>query len=391
MKKLLIVGAGILQVPAYLEAKKMGLFTAAVDYNLNAPAIKFADKYFNCSTINKEGLLKVAKDFCPDGIMTMATDMPMRAISYVCNKLGLNSISEDCAFLCTDKTAMIERFNQKNVPCPKYSIINHENEIEKISFLFSFPIIMKPADSSGSRGVHLINDIEEFKENFNYAKKYSLSGKVLLEEYMTGKEVSVETFVVDGEVHIIQITDKLTSGAPFFVEEGHNQPSQLDEKTKEKIRIVAKQACDAVNLTQGPAHIEIMVTQEGPKMIEMGARLGGDFITSHLVPLSTGVNMVKQTILSALKEKVDLKPKFNKASAVRFINSFGKIKEIQGVDEAKRIKGVIETGFFKGIGDITENVQSSSDRTGYVIVQEEDIEKAEQICSKAIKKIKILT
>lgn len=391
MKKLLIVGAGILQVPAYLEAKKMGLFTAAVDYNPNAPAIRFADKYFNCSTIDKEGLLKVAKDFCPDGIMTMATDMPMRAISYVCNKLGLNSISEDCAFLCTDKTAMIERFNQKNVPCPKYSIINHENEIEKISFLFSFPIIMKPADSSGSRGVHLINDIEEFKENFNYAKKYSLSGKVLLEEYMTGKEVSVETFVVDGEVHIIQITDKLTSGAPFFVEEGHNQPSQLDEKTKEKIRIVAKQACDAVNLTQGPAHIEIMVTQEGPKMIEMGARLGGDFITSHLVPLSTGVNMVKQTILSALKEKVDLKPKFNKASAVRFINSFGKIKEIQGVDEAKRIKGVIETGFFKGIGDITENVQSSSDRTGYVIVQEEDIEKAEQICSKAIKKIKILT
>ena len=391
MKKLLIVGAGILQVPAYLEAKKMGLFTAAVDYNPNAPAIKFADKYFNCSTIDKEGLLKVAKDFCPDGIMTMATDMPMRAISYVCNKLGLNSISEDCAFLCTDKTAMIERFNQKNVPCPKYSIINHENEIEKISFLFSFPIIMKPADSSGSRGVHLINDIEEFKENFNYAKKYSLSGKVLLEEYMTGKEVSVETFVVDGGVHIIQITDKLTSGAPFFVEEGHNQPSQLDEKTKEKIRIVAKQACDAVNLTQGPAHIEIMVTQEGPKMIEMGARLGGDFITSHLVPLSTGVNMVKQTILSALKEKVDLKPKFNKASAVRFINSFGKIKEIQGVDEAKRIKGVIETGFFKGIGDITENVQSSSDRTGYVIVQEEDIEKAEQICSKAIKKIKILT
>ena len=389
-KKILIIGASILQLPAIKRAKGMGLTVGVVDYNSKAVGIPFANEYYNVSTIDREGILAVAKEFQPDGIMTMATDMPMRTIAYVCKKIGLNSISEECAFNCTDKIEMIKRFKAHNVPSPMYAEADRESDLSAVLEGFGFPLIMKPADNSGSRGVVKVESLQECKDNLEYVLRSSRNGKIIIEEFMQGPEVSVEVFAVKGKAHVLQITDKLTTGAPHFVEMGHSQPSTLEKSVKAAIESVAQQAVTAVGLVDGPAHLEMIITSSGPKMVEMGARMGGDCITSHLVPLSTGIDMTEQTINCALGLPVDLEPKISKSSAIRFLTAEqGKISSIDGAEQAKAVEGVKFVEFFKTVGDTATEIFSSGDRIGYVIAQGDSVEEAISACQKASRIIKI--
>lgn len=153
-----------------------------------------------------------------------------------------------------------------------------------------------------------IGDAESISVAYSYSHSFSRNGDLVVEEYMIGPEVSVETLTVNGECNVIQITDKITTGAPHFVEMGHTQPSQLPENTKQKVAQLAKLANRAIGIINGPSHTEIIVTNEGPKIVELGARLGGDCITMHLVPLSTGVDMVECCIKIALGETPGIFP-----------------------------------------------------------------------------------
>lgn len=390
MKRLFIIGASILQLPAILKAKEMGLYVGVADYNPNAVGISFADEYFNVSTIDEEGIYRAAKEFKADGIMTLATDMPMRALAYACEKLNLIGIKYDTALKCTDKLEMIKAFEKNKVAHPWFYSINNELELNKIDGKIKFPCITKPTDNSGSRGVMTVNSLEELKKAVSYSFSNSKSKKIIIEEMLIGNEVSVEVIVYKGIVHILQITDKLTTGAPHFVETGHSQPSKLEKNIIEKIKEVATEAVKAVGIDNGPAHVEMMVTNEGPKMIELGARLGGDCITTHLVPLSTGVDMVKATIDICLGENPDLKIKYNKAAAIRFILSEeGIIEKISGEKEAHKVSGITNIEFMKQVGDKVKKVESSNDRLGYIISQNEKVELAIENVETALEMLNI--
>ena len=388
MKKILIIGASSLQVPGILKAKEMGFETAVVDFNPRAVGIKYADKYYNVSTTDKEGVYEAAKDFGADGIVTLATDMPMRSLAYACEKLNLVGVKYDTAVKATDKGEMIKAFEKYDVAHPWYHILKRGESIESIVREIHYPLIVKPTDNSGSRGVVLVHDEQELYEAVSYSIKESREGNIILEEYMIGPEVSVEVIVLDGKPHILQITDKLTTGAPHFVEMGHSQPSRLSKKIQEEIIVLATKACNAVGLVNGPAHAEIIITDAGPKMVEIGVRMGGDNITTHLVPLSTGIDMTKATIQIACGEKPDIQKKIDKASAIRFLNvPEGKIVSITGVNEAKNVLGVKEILFTKEVGDLVKNITSSSDRSVCVIAQAETPEEAVAICEKALEKV----
>lgn len=388
MKKILIIGASSLQVPGILKAKEMGFETAVVDFNPTAVGIKYADKYYNVSTTDKEGVYEAAKDFGADGIVTLATDMPMRSLAYACEKLNLVGVKYDTAVKATDKGEMIKAFEKYDVAHPWYHILKRGESIESIVREIHYPLIVKPTDNSGSRGVVLVHDEQELYEAVSYSIKESREGNIILEEYMVGPEVSVEVIVLDGKPHILQITDKLTTGAPHFVEMGHSQPSRLSKKIQEEIIVLATKACNAVGLVNGPAHAEIIITDAGPKMVEIGVRMGGDNITTHLVPLSTGIDMTKATIQIACGEKPDIQKKIDKASAIRFLNvPEGKIVSITGVNEAKNVLGVKEILFTKEVGDFVKNITSSSDRSVCVIAQAETPEEAVSICEKALEKV----
>lgn len=388
MKRLLIIGASVLQLPAILKAKELGLYVGVADFNPEATGISYADEYFNVSTIDEEGVYQAAKEFKADGIMTLATDMPMRAVAYAAQKLGLTGISYDTAIKATDKGEMMKAFESENVERPWYYILRTPEDLDGVIQKITYPCISKPVDNAGSRGVMLIENREELERAVRYSSSNGREGSVIVEEYLQGSEVSVEVMVIDGEVHILQVTDKLTTGAPHFVEMGHSQPSRLRNEDIKDIRDLAARAVKSVEIDNGPAHVEIMLTDKGPKMIELGARMGGDCITTHLVPLSTGIDMVKATIQIALGEQPDIAPKFNKGAAIRYIKeTLGVIKSISGVDVAGRIDGVKQITLVKTLGDVVGEIDSSVDRIGYVITQADTVDDAIVCCENAMKQI----
>ena len=395
MKKIMILGASILQLPAIEKAKQMGLEVIAVDMNPEAVGFS-ADGVVKevISTIDTPAILEAAKRHKIDGIMTLASDMPMQSVAVVSHELGLAGISEDTALKATNKAFMCDALKAANVPIPMYfRVTTKEDFLQAVSEIHNagYKCIVKPADNSGSRGVDLLSEDSDLNAAYDYSKQYSRGGEIVVEEYMEGPEVSVETLAVDGEVHVIQITDKLTTGAPYFVEMGHSQPSQLSDDIQEHIRNVAIAANKAIGIENGPSHTEIKVTKDGPKIVELGARLGGDCITTHLVPLSTGVNMVEASIRIALGEKPDIEPKWNKGSAIRYLKTdTGIIKSISGVEDAKKVPGVVQVSIVHGVGEEIGEIKSSVDRIGFVITQDKSVIGAISDCDLSIHKIKIL-
>lgn len=388
MRKIMILGASILQLPAILKAKEMGIGVIAVDMDKNAIGFKYADLSLEISTIDIPKVIEAARKHEVDGIMTLASDMPMRTVAAVAKSLDIVGISEETALKATNKAIMRQSLKENNVSIPKFYRVKEYEEYLKVLENFKGKIIVKPADNSGSRGVILVEDIsklDSLEYAFKYSSKYSTSGEIVIEEYMEGPEVSVEALSVNGIVHIIAITDKVTTGTPNFVEMGHSQPSRLAEEVKEKIIEITIQAVRAIGIENGPSHTEIIVTKEGPKVVEIGARLGGDNITTHLVPLSTGIDMVRCTINIALDMQIDIKRKHNKAAAIRYFKTNkGILKEINGKEKAIQLPGVKSIEIIKSIGDRVGDVQSSSDRIGYIIAQSDTVEEAIASCEKGI-------
>lgn len=190
----------------------------------------------------------------------------------------------------------------------------------------------------------------------------------MVEEYMTGPEVSVEAMTINGETTIVTITDKFITPPPYFVEIAHSEPSMLDEKTKDKICQITKKALKAIGLINAPSHTEIKVTTEGPKIVELAARLGGDFITSKLVPLSTGVDMVGNSVLLATGSTVNLTKTRQNGSAIHFIQGKEGVLKNISVDEAVySLEGIEEVILYKKTGDVVHSTRSSNDRLGHII------------------------
>lgn len=323
------------------------------------------------------------------------SDMPMRSVAIVAKEMGLVGITEQTALNATNKAEMRQCLKESGVPIPQFFRVSSKEEYEEAIDYFKtskLKCIVKPADNSGSRGVDLLSDLSDeelISRAYEYSKSYSRGGDIVVEEYMEGPEVSVETLSVDGECHIIQITDKLTTGAPYFVEMGHSEPSAQPEDIKVRISEVASAAVKAIGIENGPSHTEIKVTKDGPKIVELGARLGGDNITTHLVPLSTGVDMVECCIKIALGEKPDLERKCELGSAIRYFKTEkGIITNIIGIEDAKKLYGVMQVSIVHGIGEKVSEIKNSIDRIGFVIAQGENAVNAVEICEDALRKIK---
>ncbi len=388
MKTIMILGASILQLPAIEKALTMGLKVVVVDMNPNAVGMKLPRVISEVvSTIDIPAVVAVAIKHSIDGVMTLASDMPMRTVAAVAKELGLVGITDDTALKATNKAIMRQALKDAGVPVPMFFKVSSKDEYNAAVSNFAVPFIVKPADNSGSRGIFKIADLsvhKQIEEAYSYSKQYSRNGDVVVEEYMSGSEVSVETLTVDGECHVIQITDKITTGAPHFVEMGHTQPTRLPGNISTRIAEVAKAANKAIGITNGPSHTEIIVTSEGPKIVEIGARLGGDCITTHLVPLSTGVDMVESCIKIALGKEPDIEAKFCKGSAIRYFDQqAGIVEAINGIEKAKAINGIYQISIVHGVGETVTEIDSSTARMGFVIAQGNNAEEASDIAEEA--------
>lgn len=387
MDRLLILGAPVFQIPVVEKAKELGCYVGIVDINSDAPAAPYADEAFAASIRDIDAVIDIAKSFRPTGIMSGACDTSVVAAAYACDELQLAGNTIDTAIKATDKVRMLEAFAANKVAHPKYQVVS-KDELDTFVLRIPLPVISKPTDSAGGRGVFLVRDSSELKDAILYSSNSGLSGDVLIEEYLEGPEVSVEVLVADGAPHVLQITDKMTSGAPNFYETGHLQPSTLPYQTKREIEDMAGKAALAVGISNGPAHVEIKVTDAGAKLIELGARLGGDCITSYLIDTSlSGIDMTKAAIQMALGKTPNVSSYSNsgKYSCVRFIPSQnGLIREIRGFERVSNMPEIVSAMVMGVVGKEYTAATDDSSRFGYVVAQGDSADEAVSVCSKAL-------
>lgn len=362
MKKLAIIGASYLQLPLVKKAKEMGIETHCFAWPDGAVCKDIADFFYSISILEKDTILQKCIEINIDGITTIATDMAVPTICYVAEKMNLISNSFISSLASTNKSEMRNAFKKSNCSVPKFL---ETNTIGVNIKYFKFPLIVKPVDRSGSRGVTKVMFESELKEAINYAINESFSKKAIVEEYIEGDEVSVETISWKGQHSILAITEKVTTGAPHFVELAHHQPTELSNEIQDKIKTETIKCLNALHINFGAGHSEFKITSAGEVyVIEVGARMGGDFIGSHLVELSTGYDFLEGVINIALGKYEKPILKTNNFSGVYFlcketeeilpyfsqINSFDIQKEVQN--------------------PILKKITNSNDRSGYLIYQD---------------------
>ena len=230
---------------------------------------------------------------------------------------------------------------------------------------FKFPLIVKPTDRSGSRGVEKVLVPVQLEEAISRARKESFEHKAIIEEFVTGREISVEAISNEGQHTILQITDKVTTGAPFFVELEHHQPSSLPENIKDRVRRVVLKALDALHVKNGASHAEFKIDEDGNiGIIEIGARMGGDCIGSDLVKISTGNNFVRMVIDVALGKKPTFAKNYKqKVAVIKFVFSKDDYKKLEAI--SKKYK---ENLYYKSeMEDMDHEIVDSSSRYGFYI------------------------
>lgn len=396
MKKLLVLAAGILQVPVIKKAKEMGVYVIAADGDKNAIGLQYADKSIVANITSEEEILKVAKEELIDGVIHPCSEVSMNVMGRLNDELGLSGITRDTAIRATNKHLMREAFEKAKAPSPKsYCFDNAEEAWNCFDNEFSNSAILKPSRNSGSRGISKIQkriSKERFIEAFERSKSESRDKSVMLEEFIEGPEFSVEIIVWNHQVNVLTVTDKKTTEAPYFVELGHNQPSIYPTEIVDKVKDAAVAGVKALGVNNCACHAEVKVQDDNAYIMEIGARLGGDFISTELTHLSTGIDMVAAAINCALGIEPCLEPteKRHGVCIRYFCPKPGKLIDIHNTDTL-RDNHVYQWEIYRRPGDMIPEVTSSLSRSGHIIVVEESAKKAIEFADKLLTQVEFIT
>ena len=365
-KSVLIFGVGPLQKSIISRAKLMELYTVGIDPATDATCKDDVDAFEVVGGQDYEGTCAVVDKYGIDAIVTAATDKPLVMMARVAQKYGFPFFSVETAQWSTDKFQMKQRFMEGDVPCAKGRLVKSVSEVED----FEYPVIIKPRDNSGSRGVKLCRSKEELEASISEAFEVSKLDTVLVEEFIEGPEYSIEGLHHDGTSEVIQFTEKKTTEFPYNVELGHIQPANISEENKQKIREIVSKIGKSLNYVNCPSHIELKINERGIYVIETSPRLGGDYITSTLTPLSTGVNVEDELLKIALGQTINPEPKEVQYSGVRFF-AFEEGSVINHVPDIKYVKTwpqVVDFSFNLKEGQEVNRITSSLNRYGHLIL-----------------------
>lgn len=295
MIKIAVIGANKPLLHFYRRAKELGYCIIGIAWPEGAVCKDYCDKFYPVSFADKEKVLEICREEKVNGITSFSLESALPTLVYVAQKLGLVSNTDECVRRTQTKYAQRTAFETNGIAVPRYYNILKEEDLAGIQI--NYPIIVKPLDSGGSQGITKLDTHDGLTTAYQLAIKHSRSKQAIVEEFIDGREFSVETLSHKGTHHILQITDKVTSGAPHFIEMQHHQPADITSEIAERIKDLVRKALTALKIENSPSHTELKLNSRGELyIIEIGARMGGDFITSDLVRLSTGYDMVKGTI-----------------------------------------------------------------------------------------------
>jgi len=385
-KAVLIFGVGPLQESIIKRAKKMGLYTVGIDPCADATCKDCVDAFEVVPGQDYEGHCAVVEKYGIDAIVTAATDKPLVMMARIAEKYGFPFYSVETSKWSTDKFQMKERFGLGGVPHAQGRLISKAEEAEGMVF----PVIVKPRDNSGSRGVKLCRSKEELETSMNEALEVSKLDTVLVEEFIDGPEYSIEGLHHDGKSEVIQFTEKKTTEFPYNVELGHIQPANISEENQQKIREIVAKIGKALQFVNCPSHTELKINERGIFVIETSPRLGGDYITSTLTPLSTGVTLEDELLKISLGETINPAPKAVQYSGVRFF-SFEEGSVIKHVPKSEFVKTwphVVDFSFNLKEGEKVNRITSSLNRYGHLTLTAGNREAIEEAFDKYEKVIK---
>lgn len=395
-KRLLVLAAGILQVPVIKKAKEKGYYVIAVDGDSNAIGLQYADKAICANITDEEIMLEIAREQHVDGVIHPCSEVSMNVMGRINDELGLAGITKEQAIRATNKHLMREAFEKGNAPSPKSILTDSaEDAWEHLQNDFTTDGILKPSRNSGSRGIaKVVRDMNkaDFINAYNIALDESRDKSVLIEQFIEGPEFSIEIIVWNGKVNVLTVTDKKTTDAPHFVELGHNQPSCYSKEDVETLKAAAVAGVKALGVNNCACHAEAKLMNGKAYLMEIGARLGGDFISTELTHLSTGIDMVAAAINVALGIEPDLSVKEEpKGACIRyFCPKPGRLISVSNIEVLDN-PHVYKKEIYVHEGDIIPVVTSSLSRSGHVIVIEKTPQKAIELAERLIREVKFDT
>lgn len=299
MKKLAIIGASHFQNPLIVKAKNRGIETHVFAWEAGDIGEKTADRFYPISITEHESILSQCRRIGIDGIASIGSDLANITVAYVADAMGLVSNSVDCVAKSTDKYLMRQAFKRGGDPSPASMLVAAEDSIDYGSL--TYPVIVKPTDRSGSRGISKVFYPSDMDRAIDQARQEGFDGSVLVEQFVEGREFSVEYLSWEGTHHFLALTEKFTTGSPHFIEMGHLEPARVTADEERRICRVVEHALATLGVEYGASHAEVKIEPSGDVyIIEIGSRMGGDCIGSDLVELSTGFDYVNAVIDVAL-------------------------------------------------------------------------------------------
>lgn len=394
-----VIGGGVLQIPLIKEANKLGLKTIVSDLNKECVAKEYANVFAHIDIFDMDGHIEYLKksDLNIIGVLAAGIDAP-ETMASMNEYLGIKGVSLETALLVKNKDQFRVKLKELGYDVPSFEIITKDN-VFNINTLLSHiptPLIVKPTNNSGSRDMKIFHEKNEGLNQFilNNLEKYDV---LLVEEMWYGEEQTVECLVdSEGIFHEGFITDrKFDFTNDFPIETGLIHPTQLNKEKQETLYALAKKVASDLNINVGAVKLDTIYTSKGPRIIELTVRHSGGFDCQFLVPLSTGKNVLKAAILSAIGKEFDpqlLSSKYKKFGVTGSIwPEPGLITSIEGIKEAKQIKGVEEIFLRYNINDKIEPYINCASRVIFIICTADSLEQAQEYLKQAQDVIKIKT
>lgn len=394
------VGGGLLQERIIREIQNLGFRAIVFDKDPECIGAKIGDLFFPISTRDWEGILKkLEEENLIDRVataITVGTDMSY-TVAKINEIVAPFLVSPEVALRTTNKYLMRKTLSEGGVNVPEFYVCsNYDESLQAFNILKSKgkKSVIKPVDNMGARGVRKIESEDELKDFFQESFSYSIEGKVLVEEYIDGDELSVDALVYRGEVIITGVADRIIEYPPYFVETGHIMPTNLASDIVDNALEEFKKAIKVLGIVNGAAKGDIKISKNGiPYIGEVASRLSGGFMSTHTFPYSTGINLMRNILLIHLGKEPEVGEYEYKFVCVEraIIPYKGVITSIEGVEEAVRSQGIKDVIIKVKVGDRIVEPKNNLDKAGNVIGVGKTREEAIRNVNNAIRKIRINT
>jgi biotin carboxylase len=382
MKTLLVLGGGVDQIPGFLKAKEMCIYTIALDGNKECAGKKFADEFYQVSIKHFEQIEAFLKNYTKrqiDGVIAFGVDIPL-IIAKTANLLDVNyTISEQSATLSENKLLSKELLDLLHINIPPYKKIKQSSEIDNFLEAYKFPIILKPVDNSAARGISFINDYTQLQFAYQEAFANTKEDYILLEKFLDGPQISSESLIINGKIHNIGFSDRnyddMEKFLPNIIENGGDLPSLfMQEKHYTTLLDYLEKISKTLNIQNGVIKGDLVIYNDELYIIEFALRLSGGNFSTVEIPYNTGIDFIKQAIRLHLNLPIDEKeliPTKNDFISLRYKFAEDIMSgKIQSIQKPHLDSNIILENFHAKVGDIiSSKTKNHANRLGFAITK----------------------